>query len=459
MLYLLRQELRPRYKENLEESLVEISQMTASMIAVQGTDEHIDVKYLDRVFGDLYSRTFDAQIYSIEKKQVEVQAYVTDAQGRVVYDTLRQDVGKDFSRWNDVFRTLRGDYGARSTRVDPDNDLSSILYVAAPIIRNGSIIGVVSVSRPELALEDFLARSQNQMLLGGVVTGVGIILLILLLSFAVTRPIAQLIDYANRNRGEGRAPLPRLGVPEFRKLGEAFEEMRIALEGKKAIESSMQSLTRELKNPLTAIRGSAGLAQEADLNPVDRGHLLKNIETESTRMHELIERLLAIVSLESRTGIENEEKLDLVQISKDVMSSLESLAAQKNVRIDMESGHPSLLVKGERLLVEQALRNLVQNAIDFSPAGAAIQIEITSNKTWATLRVIDEGLGIPDFAQARIFEKFYSLERPSTGKKGAGLGLSFVREAVALHGGEVDITNRNDRSGALAVLKLPMERA
>src|SRR5205085_3629525 len=97
----------------------------------------------------LGQRNLDAAIWNFEKKRVDYRIYVTDARGIVVYDSAGRDLGKDYSRWNDVYLTLRGRYGARSTRSDPKDDASSVMHVAAPIRgADGRIIGVLTVAKP-----------------------------------------------------------------------------------------------------------------------------------------------------------------------------------------------------------------------------------------------------------------------------------------------------------------------
>ena len=111
------------------------------------------------------------------------------------------------------------------------------------------------------------------------------------------------------------------------------------------------------------------------------------------------------------------------------------------------------MARGERFLVRQALANLLDNAVDFSPADGVIHLKLSRQGKSVLLEVSDEGPGIPDFAHDRVFDRFYSLPRPD-GSRSSGLGLSFVREVAALHGGSVRLLNR-DRAGASAELSLP----
>ncbi len=112
------------------------------------------------------------------------------------------------------------------------------------------------------------------------------------------------------------------------------------------------------------------------------------------------------------------------------------------------------ILEGNPFLLHQALENLVQNAIEFSPSGGTVSVAVVNDRDRVTISVADEGPGIPDYALDRIFDRFYSLGRPDTGKKSTGLGLNFVREAAKSHGGTIEVTNR-PAGGALAVLTLP----
>jgi two-component system sensor histidine kinase CreC len=133
--------------------------------------------------------------------------------------------------------------------------------------------------------------------------------------------------------------------------------------------------------------------------------------------------------------------------SKQVLLSKKGLRVSSRILVDV-------LIEGDAFLLYQALSNLIQNAIDFSPAGT--QIELAGQLEVGRFRfsVRDYGPGIPDYAKARVFEKFFSLQRPDTGKKSTGLGLNFVREVAMLHQGEVTLENCLE-GGVCATLTLP----
>ena len=118
------------------------------------------------------------------------------------------------------------------------------------------------------------------------------------------------------------------------------------------------------------------------------------------------------------------------------------------------NAEPTLTITGDRFLLSLALTNLLQNALDFSPAGGTITCTASADATQVTLRVQDQGPGIADYAHQRLFERFFSLPRPDGAPKSTGLGLALVREIATLHGGEILLENSAE-GGAIASLNIP----
>ena len=115
---------------------------------------------------------------------------------------------------------------------------------------------------------------------------------------------------------------------------------------------------------------------------------------------------------------------------------------------------PAVVLARRLFLLRLAVSNLIQNAVDFSPSGAALTIEASAPAGEVELAIVDQGPGIPEFARERVFEKFFSLQRPDSGRKSTGLGLNLVKEVATLHGGSVQLDNLPER-GLRARLRLP----
>ncbi|MBD5781361.1 two-component system sensor histidine kinase CreC [Pelagicoccus sp. NFK12] len=441
------QEIQPRYLESMEESLVDTANILAAQLEYSAEREGYSSDTIEQIFRRAYERRFEAQIYSLQKESVDLEVYLTDAKGIVLFDSSdRSNEGQDFSKWIDVSRTLKGQYGARATWTSRDGEKALILYVAAPVRIDGRIQGVVTVGKPTSYVNELIARAENRFELYVVVAGVAVLLLGALLSLWLTQPIKRLIAYANALRDGRNASYPRLFGIEANELGRAFEEMRLALEGKQYVERYVQSLTHQLKSPISGISGAAELL-EGDMEEAERRKFLANVRKESERLRRIVDRMLELASVESRRALQNVETIDLSALLSEIVEAWEASARAEGIeiRIDGAKAEP---IRGERFLVRQAIQNLLQNAVDFAPRGSVVLVTTEGRE----LRVEDEGPGIPDYALDKVTERFYSLVRPKTGEKSSGVGLSFVKEIMALHGGELEVGNR-EGGGACAILR------
>ena len=132
--------------------------------------------------------------------------------------------------------------------------------------------------------------------------------------------------------------------------------------------------------------------------------------------------------------------MDLREVVQEIAESMQPLIERKEIDLAV-SGEETAPVEGEPFLIRQALLNVLQNAVDFTPHGGKVRTSIQGRDDRVELLVKDSGSGIPVYAAERIFERFYSLQRPATGKKSSGLGLSVVKEIMQLHGGSVTVQN------------------
>jgi len=401
-------------------------------------------------------RVLDVQIFELQKSHVGIGIYITDATGKVVFDSDGgRRVGEDYSQYNDVVRTLRGEYGARSSRIDPADSRTSILHVAAPIlggVDNEEITGVLTVFKAKLDAYGFVQRRQRSIFWTVGLIGAGVIGLVGTTFWWLFRPVGRLTEYAQNISRGGRPSLPKLGFgKEVNTLGNALADMRESLEGRQYAERYVQNLTHELKSPLAAIRGAAELLDE-DMPREDRTRFLANIRAETERSERVIQNLLSLSAIEGKTHLDRIEAVDLAELTAEVIAECAPVAGLRDVMVSAEG---KAIVSGDRLMIHAAIENLIENAIEFSLRGGAVHVAISETNGQAILMVTDEGEGFPDYALDRAFERFYSLGRPGSGKKGSGLGLSLVRETAELHGGGAVAENRKKRSGARLTLTLP----
>ena len=432
-------EIRPGVRQSTEETLVDTANLLAEILRDEVKTGRLQQSRLPELLRAYGQRQPRASIWGVEKTRVNHRIYVTDASGRVLLDSTGAAVGQDYSRWNDVLLTLRGEYGARSTREEPNDADSSVMYVAAPIMDGERILGVVSVAKPNRTLQPYIERSQQRLAwLGGGLIALGL-LIGALLSWWLSAALGKLTRYAQAVSAGERAELPSVRGGELAQLAQAIERMRTELEGKAYVERYVHTLTHELKSPLAAIRGAAELL-DGEMPGEQRQRFVANIGQESARIQQLIERLLRLAQVEQRQGLEEQVAVPLRALVEALLQAQMARIEAAGLRID-NLIDAELCARGEAFLLRQALANLLDNALDFTPPGGAIRFSAKATGSRIELLLFNQGEAIPDYALARLCERFYSLPRPDGGRKSTGLGLNFVEEVMALHGGELQVAN------------------
>ena len=258
-------EIRPSVREVMEDMMVD----TANILAELASDDLAAGRLAEGRFAthvrNYASRPVDARIWGLDKQSLDFRVYVTDARGFVLFDSENTAQGQDYSSWRDVARTLRGEYGARATRTVQTDERTSVMYVAAPVLRDGAILGVLTVAKPQSTVQRFVDRAERKVLLGGLLllalsAGVGVAV-----TLWVVWSIRKLRRYALNVQAGEKMDVPR--VPgELGELAQAMEAMRARLEGRDYIEGYVRALTHELKSPVAGEVAKV-LARTGELSP------------------------------------------------------------------------------------------------------------------------------------------------------------------------------------------------
>ncbi len=446
--------LRTRYLEGVEDPLVDHANILAEWVGQQMAQKQFSTGTLSDVFRGIYNRDLNTQIYHLTKSNVDLEVYITDAAGRVIFHSKDPNqIGRDYTHWRDVQLTLKGRYGARTTLADPEDKTSSVLYVAAPVVVNGKNAGVLTVAKPTTNINSFLKQAKPQLIKVVALSVLAAVVLGYLVALWITRPIQRLTDYAHSVHNGTRAAFPRLDSTEIGTMGKALKKMQTALEGKAYVERYVQQLTHEVKSPLSAIRGAAELLEE-NVPPEKRKRFLTHIRTEANRIQNIVDRMLTLAALENKKQLAQTERVDLNGLVNGVVESKQSVLPAKEITVTVNIPR-DITVIGDPFWLHQAVANLVQNAIDFSRLKGTITVTASSDGRSAQLCIEDNGASIPPYAMNKIFEKFYSLKRPDSDRKSTGLGLNLVRQVALLHNGQIELKNLAP-VGVRAVLTLPV---
>jgi heavy metal sensor kinase len=246
---------------------------------------------------------------------------------------------------------------------------------------------------------------------------------------------------------------------ELGKLGSVFNAMLGRLQAAfDQLRRFTADASHELRTPLTAIRSVGEVALQDQRSPAEYRDVIGSMLEEVDRLTRLAESLLALSRTDAGHLQLQREEIPLLRIAKEASSLVEVLAEEKQQRIDIE-GDANLLVSADRLILRQAIVNLLDNAIKYSPLGGRILVRVRSGGDQQVfLDVIDQGPGIPGEHQPYVFDRFYRVDKARTREwGGAGLGLSITRWAVEAHGGEITLESEEGRGSTFQV-SLPVAK-
>ena len=374
----------------------------------------------------------------------------------------RERVDQIANDYQEVRRALGGEGGAR-VRLTESGEL--LLSVAVPVQSYKAVMGALMLSMEGRDI-DQAVRAVRIEILGVFAVVFGItVLLSLYLASSIIRPVQRLARAAEVVRA-GRqlgAEIPDLGSrhDEIGDLSTALRAMTQALSERiDAIERFAADVAHEIKNPLTSLRSAVETVARVE-DPAQRHKLMTIILDDVQRLDRLISDISDASRIDAEMGREDFQTVDLVAMATtlaDVYQATHDMTRPQLVcQIDADT---QALVGGNENRLMQVLRNLITNAISFSPVDAIITVTLGGDAESVRITVDDEGPGIPAAKLQAIFERFYS-ERPTDEKFGihSGLGLSISAQIIAAHAGRIWAENRLDSMGTVRgarfVIQLP----
>ncbi len=370
--------------------------------------------------------------YSLEES---VRVAVVDAAGIGVVGSDENVLGEDFTNRLE-FEVALGGAPTKGERFSTTLG-EQLFFVAVPVLSGNEVVGAVRLSAPERVVSD-RANSRVRGLLAVALISLAIAVAVAwLLAKSITRPITRLrgaTDQLAAGDLEARAD-DRDGPPEIRALAGSFNSMAGRLgqlvDRQRAFAGTA---SHQLRTPLTALRlRLEQLAQQVDGSD-EASHTVEAALFETERLHRMIEGLLRLSRAED-TAL-GPVVVDLSAVARARVEHWGPLADERSVAIvsDVPDGARALAVAGA---AEQIIDNLVDNALEVSPAGSTLRLAVTADSHLVELHVIDEGPGLSPQDRERAFDRFWRGERAGPG--GSGLGLAIVRQLVAAGDGTVEL--------------------
>ena len=233
------------------------------------------------------------------------------------------------------------------------------------------------------------------------------------------------------------------------------EEAKLLAENEKLRSNLLRIISHDLRTPLTAISGNAGmlLADSEHLSPENRKQMYSDIYDDAAWLNNLVENLLAVTRIEGGYMKLNTQPQLVEEIVSEAMQHISRKKAEHTVTVSHEDD--LLLARCDARLIVQVLINLVDNAIKYSAAGSRIAVTTRAEKGWAVFSVADDGPGISDEEKSKIFQMFYTGSNPiADSRRSLGLGLSLCKSIVTAHGGDIRVAD-NVPQGTVFTFTIP----
>ena len=448
--------------KSAKQVLVEVSSLLSNIASQNIKNNEIDIANFDGIIEDYFPSPLASQKSRKNQLLANLAFYITDKDGLLILDSRGLNLGTSMREQTEVDSALLGK-GISRISVEPARDSKRVwgintsylykpqfLYVSNPIYdHKREIIGALVVAAPMLDLmdENYLNEFIFYIFLISLFFGI-------VGSYRISRNINRLEKYTSRLFKGEEVSIPDLNI-QFNKLALVIKKSHGEVELKDDVEEYINTLAHELRTPITGVRLAAENLK-TDMSEGERSDFIRGILDSNKHMDKLVTRLLDLSKVERRESL---SKLISINVKIVVMSvvkktSRAGIIAKKNITIKYEISD-DIKVKAEGLLFEQAIANIINNAIDFSPNSGTITIKATQTNSAVNIVVLDEGPGIPIQVMSKLFTRFFSVSRPDTGKRSTGLGLRFVKKIMQLHGGEITLNNRFLHPGAEAKLRFP----
>lgn len=339
------------------------------------------------------------------------------------------------------------------------------LFVAAPVVdEHATLVGYVQLSVPTAPIYATIGRTW--LLLNGI--GGGVLLATILASILLARQIAVPVQHLTTTSeaiaaGKLNVRVAPQGPDEIRRLGVAFNRMAERVQAMLAQQREfVDNAAHEFRSPLTSLRLRIEMLQShGEKNPELRERYLGQMAREVEFLQRLVDHLLALASVE---GSENTARtpLDLAPLLYEMADSVEPVVHNAGIawQTNIPDHLPCVLANAEQMNI--LIRNLIDNAIKYSPPGGTITLGAQTTGAEIAISVSDTGVGIPAEALPHVFDRFYrvdgarSRDLSTHAGGGAGIGLSLVRAIAEAHGGRVTVQSRVN-AGSVFTVYLPVK--
>lgn len=318
---------------------------------------------------------------------------------------------------------------------------SSYYTAGVPLtLSDGQIAGVIFASSSAQGLTEFMGDILKMFLLSALVMLVVTFALVYVVTGNMVRPLREMLKATEAfAKGDFSVRVPIREQDEIGKLSMAFNNMADSLAQQETVRRSfIANVSHELKTPLTSISGYAEIMMNGLVQPSDMGRFSGKIYQEAQRLITLVGDIIRLSQLDEEKAQLEKQPVDLHMIASEVVKRLQDVAKKNQITL-MLTGKPTV-VNGNPQILDEMIYNLCDNAIKYNKPFGEVEVNVSMAKEHPVLTVEDDGIGIPVDDQARIFERFYRVDKSHSRQiGGTGLGLSIVKHGAIYHKAKVEL--------------------
>ena len=380
---------------------------------------------------------------------------VFDIMSVVIYDTaLRAEIGMTYVIPEVVTALIENDaYAIR--------DGGEMMYSAVQIQNlDGEAAGAVLLMYPMRSINEFVLGMTQSFAMMAVLLGIITSVLVFFTSQLIIDPLRGILAVVQK-MAEGHLS-QRINITtggEFEELSRNFNMMADQLESsEQSRQEFVSNVSHELKTPLSSMKVLSESIVMQEGVPIEMyREFMGDIISEVDRMTDIINELLSLVKLDATENAQNLTSVKVEACLADIVKRLRPLAGQKEIGLELEAERP-VVIEGDEMKLSLALSNLVENAIKYTPSGGLVSVTCSADHANAYVTVTDNGIGIAEEDQQKVFERFYRVDKMrdrDTG--GTGLGLAITHKTVLMHNGSIKVSSK-EGEGATFTVRLPMRQ-
>jgi two-component system, OmpR family, sensor histidine kinase ArlS len=337
-----------------------------------------------------------------------------------------------------------------------EDDWKNEPYIAtiSPIVIHGEVNGYVYMFQTTQKIKELISDLNRHFILAGALSLIFMFIIIIILTRVVTHPLIEISKATKRiSKGDFSVSLPRLAKDEIGELGESINILASDLEILKNERNEfLASISHELRTPLTYIKGYADIARREGTSELEREKYLGIIFEETEKLSKLVKELFHLAKMDENNFTIEKETVHLAPYLKGIYEKVLPAFTENHMELNLHCAS-DIYTDIDPIRFEQVILNLLDNARKYSEPFTETAITVEQIGEKISIKIKDQGKGIPKEDLPRIFERFYRVDKSrARALGGTGLGLSIVKELVEAHGGTIEVTSNPDEGTVFEII-------